>query len=286
MANTQGKNPAGFLDAGVQPLGWPVLGKKAETLQETVEDWLRQQLGSRIPDWPALLKILRSLPQAWKDHGWQSGDVDRALRQLIKRMRDAGRAMPAIVDRVIRGLESQVRDVIHPQPSAPAPAPPTPLDPQTLQRIKALGGEDDYGWVLARRFLEDFLTGRGPAVRVYGPNAFETRQLMASKGVQQARAKAYALRKDDHFGFKTLPAAVETFLGKKLQNATLAQLGAYTVSWHIDHQRHQIRFEVVNKATLKSLMLHATPERWNPTPNSGPMATIEQRFWWVEKFPE
>lgn len=231
--------------------------------------------------------MLRSLPQAWKDHGWQPRDVDQALQQLFKRMRDAGRTIPGAVDRVIQGIESQVEDIIHPKPSAPAPAPPPPLDLQTLKQIETMGGEGNYGWTLAIRFLEDFLLGREPAYRVYGPNDFQTKQLLASRGVKQARAQAYATRQDGTFGFKTLPAAVETFLSTKLQNATLAQLGAYTVSWTIDHQRHRIRFRVVNQATMKSLMLHVTPDRWNPKAHSGrPMATIAQKFWWEEHYPK
>ena len=139
-------------------------------------------------------------------------------------------------------------------------------------------------WSKALGLLEDWLAGTGGAYRVYGPSSTQTGQIRQSGGVAIARSKAARSCRDGSDVWRTKDAAIETFVLGGILNATTTQVGAYNVDWQFDCRRGVVRYHVRNKLTITSFFYHL-PFLCNKPPRTGPMANIEQKFWWEEPAP-
>ena len=142
--------------------------------------------------------------------------------------------------------------------------------------------QEDDAWVKSFQLLQEWANGTNDRDRIYYWWTIQAREMMCSQGVTKARRDARSSGKDGRDKWKTKPAADETFNKTQLHNATIAQVGAYTIQWTFDDYRQVIRYEIKNDLTVNSFFYHLTPARWNNIPGGQPMATIHQRFIWVE----
>ncbi len=138
-------------------------------------------------------------------------------------------------------------------------------------------------WESNNTFFWDWVLGRGPRRRPYGPNDVQTQEMQDSISVQTLREKFYqnGCRDIRSFSYGTYEAYWDTVANPWTADwsSTAAQVGGYSGASAINNGNGTVTFTIPNTAGAHSFFLHLVPNVKSPT---GPMSNIEQVFQWTE----
>jgi len=141
---------------------------------------------------------------------------------------------------------------------------------------------DDEDKMWASDIFREWVTGRGPSARIFGPRAITTRQMMSSPDVAQHRLNFIA-KGGGTYG----PAVVQFGRGGKDgpftagSNATRQVVGFFyiTIKEGVDGS---VLFHLTNTTGLHSFLYHAPGVDDVKRTEFKPLSNKTQEYWWLE----
>lgn len=148
-----------------------------------------------------------------------------------------------------------------------------------LNSVDPLGLTAQTNW----NFFWDWVLGRGPRNRRYGPNDTETQEMKCSLGANQLRQQFAANNNQSttNLNYDSYQAYWDT-LGNPFTAdpfGTAAQVGGFAGASAVNNGNGTVTYTIPNTAGTRSFFYHIVPDRSDPT---GPMSNINQTFQWTE----
>ena len=138
-------------------------------------------------------------------------------------------------------------------------------------------------WQSNWNYFWDWVLGRGPRTRNYGPNDAETQELMNSPGINDLRDafNRGGCKSQRHLSYGTAQAYWDTVANPFTADwsNTAAEVGGFGGASIINNGNGTATYTIPNTSGTYSFFLHLVPDRKSPT---GPMSNIYQTFQWTE----